>query len=157
MPEPGQTSHDSSATLLMQFLSDRDVLCSQCRYNLRRLQTDRCPECGQTLVLSVNVSEPKQRMLIAGLIGLSAGAGLSGLLLIFLLIQLLRDRGLGGETFKFLAVNATGLLIEGAAIWLWLAKWRRIRNSSLRARTVMMLLCCALTLLNTVVFSLLIK
>ncbi len=34
---------------LRRFLATRDVSCPACRYNLRGVQTDRCPECGAHL------------------------------------------------------------------------------------------------------------
>ncbi|MBP7748076.1 MAG: hypothetical protein KA383_18330 [Phycisphaerae bacterium] len=41
------------ATLLTQFLAGHDTPCPVCRYNLRDLTGDRCPECGAPLQLSV--------------------------------------------------------------------------------------------------------
>ena len=74
---------------LIAFLAGRDVLCPQCDYNLRDLRVARCPECGEPLVLRVNLAEPKQGLLIAGLVSLSAGAGLSGLLIIYFLVKVM--------------------------------------------------------------------
>lgn len=39
----------SQQSLLRRFLADRDVPCPHCEYNLRGLETDRCPECGGPL------------------------------------------------------------------------------------------------------------
>jgi hypothetical protein len=39
--------------LLHQFLKDHDAPCPECRYNLRNLTTDRCPECGTPVTLTV--------------------------------------------------------------------------------------------------------
>ena len=36
----------SEASLLQDFLRDRDVTCPRCAYNLRNLVGNRCPECG---------------------------------------------------------------------------------------------------------------
>src|SRR5258708_6757298 len=92
-----ETLAPSPTELLQLFLTDRDTPCPQCGYNLRSLRDERCPECGETLVLRVNVAEPRQGALITGLIGLSAGAGLSGLLLIYIAIQVLRFGRMGTE------------------------------------------------------------
>jgi hypothetical protein len=43
---------------LIEYLRDRDEACPVCLYNLRDLQTDRCPECGMFLVLRVVAVEP---------------------------------------------------------------------------------------------------
>jgi hypothetical protein len=50
MPE-GDSHH------LAHFLEDRDVLCPHCRYNLKSLKSDRCPECGLKLRLSIGLAE----------------------------------------------------------------------------------------------------
>jgi hypothetical protein len=34
---------------IADYLSDRDVACPGCRYNLRGARSDRCPECGKEL------------------------------------------------------------------------------------------------------------
>src|ERR1700722_15423623 len=88
--EQFQRQTDDPDALLLNFLAGRDVPCPQCEYNLRDLKVRRCPECGEDLVLRVNLAEPKLRIMIAGLIPLSAGAGLNALLLVFMVIQMLR-------------------------------------------------------------------
>jgi hypothetical protein len=152
------TSEAPPAELLRAFLTDRDAPCPQCGYNLRDLHGDRCPECGELLVLRVNVAEPRQGALIAGLVGLSAGAGLSGLLLIYMLIQLLRERNWSSpEMYYFAGINTAGLLIEGTAILLWLRHWRRIRRRPRSTRVALAVACWGLTLLNITIFSFAIK
>ncbi|HTW94681.1 MAG TPA: hypothetical protein VMD30_07815 [Tepidisphaeraceae bacterium] len=43
---------------LIEFLHEHDEPCPVCQYNLRNLQTDRCPECGLALTLKVTTAEP---------------------------------------------------------------------------------------------------
>jgi hypothetical protein len=118
-PPPGQAQPDDSAEQLRRFLAGRDVACPQCEYNLRDLKVPRCPECGEDLVLRVNLAEPKLRLLITGLIALAAGAGLNGLLLIFLVIQLLRSPySVGGVGASFSRSMESVLLSKGA-FWLF--------------------------------------
>lgn len=52
MTTPDVHTAGQSAGDLARFLAERDVHCPSCGYNLRGLAADRCPECGQTLVLS---------------------------------------------------------------------------------------------------------
>src|SRR5438874_1764600 len=90
--------------LLREYLAGRDTHCPLCGYNLRDLVGNRCPECGERITLQVNAVEPRLAAPIAGLVGLSAGAGLSGLLLVYVMIQSLLFRSFGmGE---FFAINA---------------------------------------------------
>ena len=128
----GETDADrdpESAALLRAFLAGRDVECPQCQYNLRDQLGDRCPECGEQIVLRLNLAEPKLGAMIAGLVGLSAGAGLSGLLLIYIAIQAVIHRIFGGF-WKFFSINAIGLLVEGIAVIFWIAYWRKIRHAT---------------------------
>jgi DNA-directed RNA polymerase subunit RPC12/RpoP len=143
---------EDTESQLIAFLAGRDVMCPQCSYNLRDLRAARCPECGEQLVLRVNLAEPKQRLLIAGLIALSAGAGLNGLLIAYFFVQIIL-RGWGEWWLQFLVVNSIGLAVEGGVLAVWLWQWRRIRRMSLGARVRLTILCFALTLANLVLFS----
>src|SRR4051794_28546487 len=104
-------SEATEPDMLREFLAGRDAPCPGCGYNLRDLTGDRCPECGQELVLGVRLAEPKLAALLTGLIGLSAGAGLNGLLVVyFFVVTMVRTTGYGGYG-RFLWVNTTGLLV----------------------------------------------
>lgn len=74
--------------LLVQYLSDRDEACPGCGYNLRGLRSAACPECAQELTLRVNLRDARLAGFLAGLVGLVAGAGFSGLLLVYIVVVL---------------------------------------------------------------------
>lgn len=149
--------NDPAPELLRAFLGEHDVACPGCGYNLRNLQGSRCPECGDELHLQVGLVEPRQAAGIAGLIGLAAGAGLSGLLLGYVLIRLTLSGDQFSDMGRFLLINCGGLAIESVAILLWLRNWRRIRRLNTPARRALVIACWGLTLLNLFVFSVLIK
>jgi len=148
---PDARSDSVASSLLTAFLTEHDHPCPQCEYNLRNLQGTRCPECGEELVLRVNATEPRQGLLIAGLIGLSAGAGLNGLLLIYGVIMSLR--GIPGAGAMFWNVCGLGLLVEGGALLVWLKAWRAIRKQTLSMRTILASACWLVTLLDILIFS----
>ena len=75
----------SEARALVEYLRDRDVVCPLCHYNLRGLDTPRCPECGRQLELRVGLTEPRQGAWLAALISSALPAGIGVLLLITLL------------------------------------------------------------------------
>ena len=47
---------EADTDVLRRFLHNRDAPCPRCGYNLRNLEGARCPECGDELVLRVNLS-----------------------------------------------------------------------------------------------------
>lgn len=53
MSRPRQTRRRkltaSQRSLLRRYLADHDVPCPRCEYNLRDLESDSCPECGEPL------------------------------------------------------------------------------------------------------------
>lgn len=137
---------------LLLFLRGRDASCPGCEYNLRDLTTDRCPECGQSLQLSLRLVEPRQAALIAGLVGLAAGAGLGGLLLVYALIMALVGR-FGSPTAEFVVINTVGFAAHAVVLWLWVKNWGRIRRAATRTRWWLVVLCWAMPLAFIIVFS----
>ena len=139
-------------TLLEQFLSERDVNCPACAYNLRQLKSDRCPECGDPLELSLRLVEQRQFPLIAGLVGLSAGFGLGFLLLIYAaLVTFVFDDG--GELNEFVWVNLAVCVVHGIAVVAWVRYWHTIRRMNGKARAILVAICWLLPLASIVVFA----
>ena len=138
---------------LTAYLAGRDVPCPQCRYNLRDARGGRCPECGDALALRLGLAEPRVGTLVAGLIGLSAGAGLSGLLLVYLLIAFGIRRNTGLYMGQFATVTGVPFAIETMAVLVWLRQWPRVRRAGRGVRAALVAGCWALSLANIVVFS----
>ena len=141
------------SALLHLYLKDRDVPCPSCGYNLRDLAADVCPECGEAITLRVNVLEPRQAAPLAGLVTLSCGAGLNGLLLIYVVIQIVRSRGPIRFWDRFIVVNLCGFLILGACVGIWLKFWLRIRRFDARRRWMLVIACALLTLTDLIIFT----
>jgi len=120
--EPAVPQHEE---LLRQFLAFRDVPCPVCGYNLRDLLGDRCPECGDQLLLRVNTVEPRLAAVTTGLIGLSIGTGFPAIVFVFGLYAVVR----GGQVDKApLTCCAMGAMVGGLLMWLWLSNSRRLRR-----------------------------
>ena len=148
---------ENDAELLRRFLTARDVPCPRCQYNLRDLTGDRCPECGDMLVLRINIAEPRLAAAITGLMGLSAGAGLNLLLLLYwLFLKLLRDTG-GNPPDPFLTCMFGGLLVEGTALALWIGNWKSIQKLTSPAQWGWAFAAWALTLVDLVIFTLCVR
>jgi hypothetical protein len=77
---------DPDAEYLIHWLANRDAFCPLCNYNLRALQTPRCPECGEALRLRVTLAEPYLTAWIWLAAASFAGAGI-GLLFLYVLVS----------------------------------------------------------------------
>jgi hypothetical protein len=78
---------------LVAFLVDRDVPCPSCGYNLRRLQSVHCPECGNEVKLTVGAVDVKIGMWVAALIGTLIPAIFGAIVVISLVVN--GGRGFG--------------------------------------------------------------
>lgn len=143
--------------LLEQYLDQRDVCCPGCSYNLRGLKSDRCPECGDRLELSLRLLEPRQGALIAGLVGLSAGAGLGGLLLIYGVIVSLLVRPYGSGWTDFFVINGLGFVVHLAALLMWVRNWHPIRRLAPWRRRWLVSACWVLPLIFVTVLALFLR
>jgi hypothetical protein len=143
---------------LIQYLAGRDVECPLCRYNLRDQQRDVCPECGESVALGLHMVEPKQAAPLTGLIGLSAGAGLNGLLLIYMVAMLLLVHNFDtSDTRNFLWGNGPSLLVLCIFILVWLRGWRWIRRRRAGIRWTLAGLCWVATLIDLAIFTSIIR
>jgi hypothetical protein len=139
------------AALLKHYLAARDAPCPHCQYNLRDLTGTVCPECGEPLALRVQSLEPRQAAPIAGLIALTAGAGLNGLLVIYWVATIYekqRDRFWD----EFITVNGIGFLVLAVAITVWLLAWRKIRRLATMKRWGLVVACAAITIADLIIF-----
>ncbi len=76
MPEPPEQSQQSDeARLLQEFLSNRDLPCPVCGYNMRGLESNKCPECGATLDLRVGSTDLKLGLWITSVLGVALPMG----------------------------------------------------------------------------------
>ncbi|MEM1212314.1 MAG: hypothetical protein AAGI68_08440 [Planctomycetota bacterium] len=67
---PNASNHD----WLQAFLDHHPSNCPSCNYDLKGLQSDRCPECGEPLVLAVHVEQPALAAFITTVIFLTPPA-----------------------------------------------------------------------------------
>lgn len=143
--------------VLRAFLAETDAPCPLCRYNLRGLTGEHCPECGHKLTLRVSLASPRNGLYIFGLVGLAAGAGFSTLLLAyFFYIAVLKNVD-HSIVRVALAVNGTGAVVEGAALGLWIVFGRRYRLGTTGKRAMLALAAWLLTLINLIIFSMYIR
>lgn len=147
----------TDAEHLREFLAARDVECPACRYNLRGLTTDRCPECNLELALAVRLAVPRMGAFIAGLVGLACGTGFSGLLLVYFVAHLAAGSRSIVNFAPYVIVTAVPLFVEGAALVLWLRGRGWFQRASSRVRSLFVLGAWVLTGANLVAFMVLVN
>lgn len=91
----GDAPHADETRLLLEFLRDRDADCPACGYNLRNLTRPVCPECRETLALTVGYQKPRIGLFVATITP-SIFSGICGLIILF---PLLTVRGAPLEAF----------------------------------------------------------
>ena len=136
------------AGLLQAFLAERDCACPGCGYNLRMLESNRCPECAMEVQLGVHLTEPRLGVLITGVVALAAGAGFGGLLVGYALLKMLRYGFPGPNGDRFLLVTGTIAVVHGLLLWIWLRCWKDIRNWPARMGVTLALACWLLPLMG---------
>lgn len=136
--------------MLKLYLADRDVPCPGCKYNLRGLRDERCPECNSDLAIAVGLVEPKQAAFLAGAVALGAGVGFHAMILVWLVwIKTVNRAGPPTDEAWPLPI---GLVLCGGGLWWWLRARRRIRLMKPRVRWTFVGLCAALTAGSAVLF-----
>src|SRR4030095_829738 len=104
-PAPVVEAVDADEQELVRYVSDRDVFCPLCGYNLRRLTRARCPECGRELRLSVGLTEPYLRAWVV-LAAAACGAGGTGLFFCLMVIRAGWPRNYAAP-FRLFVMNAS--------------------------------------------------
>jgi hypothetical protein len=148
------TTPPDRSDMLRAFLAAQDIECPSCRYNVRGLRTDVCPECNQKLTLRLALTEPRLAGFIAGLAGLTSGLGFHTVLAAFFTYYYVFVRVRGGppvDAYHMLLISAA---ILGVMTWLWIANGGAIRRMSFGARWTLVLGTFAFSAVSCIIFFL---
>lgn len=138
--------------MLRQFVAGRDVSCPACGYSLRDLESDRCPECGEGLVLRVNLVEQKLGLFIACIIGLAVGLGFNATILAWTgVVTLFGGYRLGIDEMASPVVSTAAL---GGALWSVLVRRSRFRRLDWRSKAGLVALAWAASAVSATLFFL---
>lgn len=140
--------------MLAEYLANRDEACPGCKYNLRGLVGDRCPECNQQLVLRIALTEPRLGGFLAALVGLSIGAGFNGLLTVYGLIVF---ESRGSSPGPFLQITGIGAAVFCVAIFFLLRRRNAFRRMSPVWRFSIIALCWLLVVSSFITFTTVIR
>lgn len=126
------------STALADFLTERDVPCPACGYNLRGLASGNCPECRQPLVLSVALAEPPLVPFVVSALGLAAAGAAAATLAIVIFVVSVFDGGFprGDEAVMLLGLPTLIAILHGTAVAALVARggrrWFRTRSRNAR-------------------------
>ncbi|HYD01916.1 MAG TPA: hypothetical protein VEB22_11880 [Phycisphaerales bacterium] len=135
---------------LIAFLTDRDVPCPACNYNLRGLTSDRCPECNRALVMQIRLAEPRLGAWVATLAAAAAMLGFNGLLAIYFLVWVMRRSYGPGWTMAVPLFISTPT--AAAALIVIIRGRRRFCNLGDSTRLTLALAAWGLTALSAIAF-----
>ncbi len=140
--EPAALAEGELEPLLLQFLSDRDVACPLCGYNLRGLTSPRCPECGRELQLAVGLTEPYLRAWVALVVVAAASAGI-GLLFLGVFIRYGWPGGWPWRISDFIFLYFVLTIPCCVLPIIWRRRFLRLRRKSQRWFAVTAVVVCA--------------
>lgn len=83
----GDAQGTDETRLLLEFLRDRDATCPACGYNLRNLTRPVCPECRETLALTVGYQKPRIGLFVAAITP-SIFSGICGVIMLLPLMMI---------------------------------------------------------------------
>lgn len=109
--------------LLAAYLARHDARCPGCGYNLRGLETDRCPECGAGFEIGLRGVMPGMRTWIACVIMTCVGLGFAAMITLIGGLELLTWGYVEG--IEYLVYGTTGVSLIASVVYLALLTRRR--------------------------------
>ncbi len=111
--------------LLQDYLADREAACPVCRYNLRGLDGDHCPECGARIDLRVGSIDLRLGPWLACVLSIALPMGFTGILA--LLATIGAQQSVAWRSGDWVILGLCWFLTVAYAVGLWLLSKRRGR------------------------------
>ena len=138
--------------MLQDYLSKFSEPCPSCEYDLHNLKGNRCPECGQELLVRVGLAAPNLVAFVVGLVGLASAVGFSGFLLVYIVyVLLIAGRGTSIGIDEVIVLGAE-FFCSGTLVVIWSRANRWVRRRSRRTRWTLALACWILPVLGLILF-----
>ena len=119
--------------LLERYVRERGGACPSCGYDLAGLTDEKCPECGERLVLRIGMVELRMGLFVCGILGFACGLGFTLTMLGFALHAVVSEPMYGPSIHELLPLMV-GLVVSGAGTVFWVAKRGRIRRLAREVR-----------------------
>jgi len=123
-----------------------------CSYPLTDLPDGICPECGLALSLKLALTKPRQRVYVAGLIGLGAGLGFHGLILLYFVWMTWLDGSGFGPDWEEIIPLLVGLGVASPALFVWARSWGHFQRCARLAGVLLAVICWAFSIGTAVWF-----
>lgn len=122
---PDNAPTAGTPAVLAPYLRNQDHPCPTCGYNLRGLTRDTCPECSQTLRLSIHAERPRLPVIALAVLALGVGAGFGALILLGLVARAVDSNAPLAALWSHGGWFATAAIAWHAALMLALSLARR--------------------------------
>jgi hypothetical protein len=132
--QTGQPAPDPQADVVA-YLKGRSSPCPRCGYDLRDIQTAKCPECGDPLVLKIGTLRPRFGWLVLSMVP----GCFSGVAAVFVLVPVIGTlwQGVSPERIPWPAIGADifGWLSAGSVILMYRHRQRLMAWTTRRQAT----------------------
>jgi len=132
--------------LVTRFLHGRVVRCPACSYPLTDLPAGICPECGLALELRLMLTRPRQKIYLAGIVGISTGIGIAGCLLAYFFWMLVFRKATLGSPIKIFTPLLVGLAVTVPALMVWIRSWVYFQRNRAIAGLILVVVCWVVAL-----------
>ena len=143
-------SQHSDQDLLRLYLAERDITCPMCTYNLRGLEDEHCPECGETLSLTVRPESYRYGAYITAVVGLAVGTGFFGIVFIWMAITTITDELFFSREEK--VGVAAALLVQCVFFAVLIRFNKKFRRADQDLQSLMAIGCWILSSVTAIIF-----
>lgn len=122
MPDGDKAKCESE--LLKQLLALREYPCPVCGYNLKGIESDKCPECGANLDINIISADLKLGPWLAALLGFGLPLGFASITVALFCVFAIGSNFFNSSDWLIAGLLALLALIEGLALRV-LVRYRR--------------------------------
>ena len=149
MSEGDQAQQESE--LLKKLLALRELPCPVCGYNLRAIESDKCPECGAKLGLKVGSSDLKLGPWIAAILGVALPLGFGVIMTLFFSYIVFIEGYSGDDVANILGSLLILTIVEGVALGLLLRKRKKFWRDTIQNQRTTATLCIGVSAILTII------
>ncbi len=137
--------------LLKQLLALREFPCPVCGYNLRGIESDKCPECGAKLDFRVVSADLKLGPWIAAILGVALPLGF-GVIMTLLFSYIVFIEGFSGNGEEYiLGLFLLLTIVESVALGFLLHKRKKFWRNTTQYQQTIATMCIGVSAILTII------